>query len=365
MVVLCVGDIHIKPTNLPLIDGLEVQLVEAVRRESVQCIVLLGDILDTFERLHTQALNRAYRLIDTLRAEAHVYVLVGNHDLINNQQFLTDQHWMNAMKDWHNVTIVDQVVTRSVTGMELVFVPYVPVQRFVEALESVGNAAWKHADYIFAHQEFQGCKMGAIQSVHGDAWAEDAPMIVSGHIHDYQRPQDNVLYIGASVQNNFGDQTDPRLLCIRGPRRNWIEIPVLLPKKKTVYATLDDVHELDPTVWVDDPAVDMVRIVVRGDYEQFKTFTKSTQYEHLVASQKCKVVHKPLPPVEPTTTTTTTTTTANPSHPEGVRDSAVEASFEYLVSRRVLERRDEWLYVAFEHVAYGDTSVSPDDLLIV
>jgi hypothetical protein len=358
MTILCVGDVHIKPTNLPLIDGLEVQLVEAVRRESVQCIVLLGDILDTFERIHTQALNRAYRLIDTLRTQTHVLVLVGNHDLINNQQFLTDQHWMNAMKDWKNVTIVDQVVTRRVVGMELVFVPYVPVQRFVEALDSVGTEVWQRADYIFAHQEFYGSKMGAIQSVHGDTWAPDAPMVVSGHIHDYQRPQDNLLYIGASVQTNFGDQTDPRLLCIRGPNREWTEIAVLLPKKKTVYTTLDDVSELDPTQWMDDPTIDQVRVVVRGDYEQFKTFTKSTQYEQLVATQKCKIVHKPQP-VEPALET------PDPACTEPSLEPSLEQSFEQLVSQRVLQRRDEWLYAAFEHVAYGDTSVSPDDLLIV
>jgi hypothetical protein len=203
--------------------------------------------------------------------------------------------------------------------------------------------------------------MGAIQSVHGDAWPVDAPMVISGHIHDYQRPQDNVLYIGASVQNNFGDQTDPRLLCIRGPGRDWTEIPVLLPKKKTVYTTLEDVHDLDPSAWVEDPAVDMVRVVVRGDYEQFKTFTKSMQYEHLMASQKCKVVHKPL---VVTPSASTTDPTDPPPGETGFDDTSFEG-FEYLVSKRVLQQRDEWLYAAFEHVAYGDTSVSPDDLLIV
>ena len=36
-------------------------------------------------------------------------VIVGNHDLINNQQFLTQNHWMNAMKDWENVRVIDDV----------------------------------------------------------------------------------------------------------------------------------------------------------------------------------------------------------------------------------------------------------------
>ena len=40
---------------------------------------------------------------------APTIVIVGNHDLINNQQFLTENHWMNAMKQWDNVTVCDDV----------------------------------------------------------------------------------------------------------------------------------------------------------------------------------------------------------------------------------------------------------------
>ena len=41
------------------------------------------------------------------------YILVGNHDLINNQQFLSTNHWMNALKDWPNIFIVDKPTTLS------------------------------------------------------------------------------------------------------------------------------------------------------------------------------------------------------------------------------------------------------------
>lgn len=349
MSILCVGDVHIKPTNTHLVDALESQLLEIMGREAVSVVVLLGDLLDTFEKIHTQALNRAYTLIHTLRSRAQVFILVGNHDLINNQQFLSTQHWMNGLKDWNSVTVVDTVHTLEHHGLRLVFVPYVPVQRFTEALDTVD--AWSTADYIFAHQEFQGSKMGAIVSTHGDAWPLEAPMVVSGHIHDYQRPQGNVLYIGASIQNNFGDQTDPRVLCIQGRQR--IEIPLRLPKKKTVYSTIEDVKDLDTTQWVTDQNIDTVRIVVRGDYEQFKTFLKSPQYETLVSSQKCKIVHKPLP-------VTPTATEMKASFNENRVDD-----FQALLTQHVLERRNEGLYVAFRQVAYGDETLRPEDILIV
>jgi hypothetical protein len=360
MTILCVGDIHIKPTNTHLIDCLEVQLLQRIAETKARYIVLLGDILDTFERLHTQALNRAYRLIDTLRNQAYVYVLVGNHDLINNQQFLTSEHWMNGLKQWSNVTIVDRVYERRDSHLSMLFVPYVPVQSFQKALDTFTDWDWRNADYIFAHQEFQGCKMGAIESSHGDVWPLDAPCIVSGHIHDYQRPQPNLLYIGASVQNNFGDQTDPRVLCIRGPGQDWVEYPISLPRKKTVYTTLEDIASLETQAWVDDPNIDNVRIVVRGDYEQFKTFVKTERFESLTRSQKCKVVHKPLPVTATTPESTPLDNPQNPQNPE-----IPEKSFREFVTRKVLQRRDEYLYVAFQQVAYGDTQLDADQILLV
>ncbi len=49
-------------------------------------------------------------------------------------------------------------------------VPYVPPGRFVEALNIIDNEWWKNVNCIFAHQEFYGCKMGAIESIEGDKW---------------------------------------------------------------------------------------------------------------------------------------------------------------------------------------------------
>ncbi len=66
-------------------------------------------------------------------------------------------------------------------------VPYVPPGRFVEALNIIDNEWWKNVNCIFAHQEFYGCKMGAIESIEGDKWDHSFPLVISGHIHSEQR----------------------------------------------------------------------------------------------------------------------------------------------------------------------------------
>ncbi len=56
---------------------------------------------------------------------------------------------------------------------------------------------WKNVNCIFAHQEFYGCKMGAIESIEGDKWDHSFPLVISGHIHSEQRPQKIFFYPGS------------------------------------------------------------------------------------------------------------------------------------------------------------------------
>ena len=106
-----------------------------LKKEKPDIIVIAGDVLHTHERLHTIVLNKAYELIENMRNISKTFVLVGNHDLINNQQILTNNHWMNGMKGWDNTVIVDTVITECLNDEKFVFVPFVPPGKFIYALE--------------------------------------------------------------------------------------------------------------------------------------------------------------------------------------------------------------------------------------
>ena len=166
----CIGDIHIKTDNISDIELFHSKLLNYLNEHKPTYIIVLGDVLDRHEHIHTLPLNKAYEIIDSLRKIAFTYVLVGNHDMINNSQFLTTNHWMNGMKEWENVKIVDTVIYNEKENFLLV--PYVPVGRFEEALILSGYD-YTNANIIFAHQEFKGCKMGAITSELGDVWKKN------------------------------------------------------------------------------------------------------------------------------------------------------------------------------------------------
>ena len=124
--VLFIGDQHFKTTNIPEVELFIEKITELAENKKPDLIILGGDLLDCHERLHTVPLNKAYELINNMRRISKTYVLVGNHDIINNQQFLTENHWLNSMKEWENTIIVDKVMTEVINESLFVFVPYVP-----------------------------------------------------------------------------------------------------------------------------------------------------------------------------------------------------------------------------------------------
>ena len=287
--VLFIGDPHFQVGNMLEVDLFLDMILKLVIEKTPNLIVIAGDLLHTHERLHTLALNKAYELVNNLRKTAKTYILVGNHDMCNNQQFLTTNHWMNVMKEWSNVVIVDKVIIELFGGKKMVFVPYVPPGRFEEALNTVDG--WNDSDCIFAHQEFYGCKMGAIISVEGDKWPLEAPQVISGHIHCNQKPQANIYYSGSAMQHAFGESEKKIIAILTFTPDKTIydleEIDLKLPKKKIVYVNVEDVEKYQVKT-----TEDQVKLTVNGDYEEFKALKKTKKYKDIV-DKGIKVVFKP------------------------------------------------------------------------
>lgn len=277
MSVLFIGDLHFQVSNAKeskLFSERVVKLAEAIQ-PSLICVG--GDLLHTHEKLHSDPLTAVCNLLKVLKRIALTVVLVGNHDAINNQIFLTDRHWMNVLKEWSNLIIVDTVYVHMVGSHKFVFVPYVPPSRFVEALDTVSN--WRDATCIFAHQEFKGCQMGGIVSEEGDVWAEDYPLVVSGHIHVRQNVQSNIVYSGSAFQHAFGEGTKNVVLHLNFDDDEHInEIDLELPRKQTLRV---EASEMDSFV-LPENADSNVRVKVHGTASEFKALKKTNVYKEVV-----------------------------------------------------------------------------------
>lgn len=296
--ILTIGDPHFKNDNFIDCDRLIKYTLELIDAQSPDYVCILGDLLHSHEKLYTEPLNKILKFIKQMAKSCPVYVLVGNHDMVDNSQFLTDNHWMTCMYKFNNVIVVDTPVELETDGGKFVFCPYVPNGRFEEALDRIED--WHQADCVFAHQEIKGCKMGSIISESGDVWEPHYPYIVSGHIHERQQPHPNVFYQGSALQHAFSSN-DPKSLFIfefhvedgiEYPNRpgyfSRIEFPLCVTHKKTHNFSVESINKIKsvdrfrPLPEIDGSKPTMHKIVIKGYVEDIKAFKKSKKYKLLV-----------------------------------------------------------------------------------
>jgi DNA repair exonuclease SbcCD nuclease subunit len=275
---LVIGDTHFKRTDLHLADLYISKCVELATTTKPNFIILLGDILDNHDEAYSQCFNKACSLIELLSKIAYTIVLVGNHDYINQSQFLTTNHFFNPLKKWKNVKIVDDVFGfEDSVGRNYLAVPYVPKGRFSEAIDEYDL---DDVECIFAHQEFKGCKMGAVISNDGDEWLEDAPLVISGHIHDTQQPQPNIFYPGSSFQHGWNDGPDKKVCLYSISDSGEINIEKLslkMPVKRTVKLSVAELSSFNFT-----PDVEW-RIKLSVTQDEMKALKKTDAFKSLVA----------------------------------------------------------------------------------
>jgi DNA repair exonuclease SbcCD nuclease subunit len=206
MELLVVGDCHFKVSNVREMTEFCTNLVSLVKEKKYKTVIMMGDTLDTHEKVHLKPLCMATDLIKKLATLASVYLLIGNHDRINNNDFLSDIHPFSSLVNTSdNIHIIDKPSVFKIGNHNIMMVPYVYPGRFMEAINTIRKddlfyfkgeekgIRLNDIHCIFAHQEFYNCKLGATVSTIGDKWETNQPMVISGHIHEYDHLQSNIL----------------------------------------------------------------------------------------------------------------------------------------------------------------------------
>lgn len=287
---LVIGDPHFKVSNVRETDTMVEAIIRVANEKRPDIIVVLGDVLDRHEIIHVSPLTRSIKFLARLMNIATTYVLIGNHDLKNNRQFLSDEHPFSGLKSWgENMIVVDNTTMVNIKGKTFVFVPYVPPGRFEEALNRCPG--WERATCIFGHQEFRGAQMGAIISVEGDVWSLTNPYVVTGHIHDYQEPQVNILYTGTPIQHAFGDRHDKTIsyFTYYSERdREHERIDLGLPRKHIVRLSCAEV-----STYIPQPNCEL-KIIIRGTSGEIRAIRIHPNI-NLWKNAGYKIVYKDIP----------------------------------------------------------------------
>lgn len=265
--VLVIGDPHFKVTNRLQMEVVVDACLAEARARAPSFIVVLGDVLDRFSTIREEPLNQALAFLEDLLDVAPLFVLVGNHDRPNNATFCTTEHPFNALKLWPgDIVVVDTpLVWTSPAAHTYTFVPYVPSGRWRDALALAPG--WERSRCIFAHQDFKGAVYNGLASTTGDDWDGTLPLVVSGHIHDYQTLP-GVVYPGSPIQHAASERPDKGIY--------WLEcaadvvgqrIPLAVPVYRTLCLRAADV----PTAALPAlPPRSVLKVLVEGTFAELQ-----------------------------------------------------------------------------------------------
>ena len=260
MKLLLIGDPHFSENQATVIDKF-IQEVYKLDLANYEKIIILGDILDTHEKVNLRSLCKAIDFIKYLSKHSKTYVLIGNHDRINNSVYLTEEHPFTGLKGLKNIYIIDKPFSED----NYLYVPYVETGRFKEAIEDYNL---EKIEKIFAHQEF----LGSIFNDRGDPIPET--ITYSGHIHNYRKIK-NLTYVGTPFQHSYYDNDDKFLLEIDDniEKKIYLEIK----KKRVVELKLSELldYKVDKNYYT--------KLIIREDKKLLKnkTIGKILNDEHI------------------------------------------------------------------------------------
>lgn len=275
--VICIGDPHFMNTNINEMEIFTTKFHDLVNIIKPDLIVNLGDTLNNHEISNSYPAEMCRKFHKPLPKIAKVAIIIGNHDLVDNQAFLSKWHHLGAYKQWNNTIVADKVRALNIKGNKFVFVPYVYKGRFMEALNTLPDSL-VDTRAIFAHQEFKGANYGGQKSSDGDIWPEENPMVISGHIHDYQKCQKNVIYTGTPLPHTFGKERRKTISVFTfNPDGSYTEDrhDLKIVKKRKITLTIDEAMEWSP------PNGILIKLVIKGSIDGIQIFKKTTKYQSL------------------------------------------------------------------------------------
>lgn len=270
-IAVLVSDIHYNIHTLPLADAALRQAVDMANELKVPLIVA-GDLHDTKANLRGECVQA---MIETFsRCEMEPYVLIGNHDLIN------ERSPNNSLEFLRNYV---QLVRHPVNSLNLGtwLIPYASdVEVLRDDLKDIPSGS-----RIIMHQGLNGSESGEYIQDKSALDFEDVKdfRVISGHYHRRQdiktgRPRKGALglfsYIGNPYTLGYGEATDPdkgfRVLMDDG---HMEFVPTNLRKHikfELTYKWLFDRSTIPPRPGPGD----LLWVKVHGTKEQLVTLTK-------------------------------------------------------------------------------------------
>lgn len=304
MSILIVGDLHFKPGNVRQTTIIQQDIMEIINKQEILMVILLGDTLDNHEKINMECYNRACDMFDMIISTGiPLFVIIGNHDRANNKVYMTNRHPFRGYCNISGIKIVDKcylhqfTVTQNdgnIANLKFCFVPFVPDGMYLQALSDC-NINPNEVSIFFSHSEFHGCKINKLSKSKCDIWPVEYPLNISGHIHDEEVVQDNLIYVGTPFQHTYSDSIDKGLFImnLRNGEYKLEKLKTNVPRKVTWqvhYTQLQNITlnpDLDIKLEIFGPTQCVKELMKRPDMiEKFGSVVKRYKDETVKDSSK-------------------------------------------------------------------------------
>lgn len=190
-IAVIISDLHFNILNLELsTKALQKAIIEAKKLDVP--LIIAGDLHDTKAIIRAEVANRLLQLLD---GNVQTYIIVGNHDRINEK---ANAHGLNYLKD------VAHIVEEPTDVDDMTLLPY---YHDTDALKR--DLAKIENDIVIMHQGVKGAFMGDYIQDKSSIDPEELAnfTVISGHYHKHQTVG-TVTYIGSPFTMTFGEAND-------------------------------------------------------------------------------------------------------------------------------------------------------------
>jgi DNA repair exonuclease SbcCD nuclease subunit len=207
MEILIVGDLHYQINNYVQTNMFHQELIKIIKDKNISKIIFLGDMMHRFEKIDLDPLNRIQKLLEDIHnLDVEIFVCIGNHD-ISSGDHVTNKHAFNSFKYWTKTNIIDFPQIFEEGNIKFCCLPYIPDGKVKEYL-NLYNIDILSIDVFFCHSDFKHTSINNLSQTNADIWDVNYPLMIGGHLHDYEEVQKNLIYVGTPYQHSFSDKTN-------------------------------------------------------------------------------------------------------------------------------------------------------------
>lgn len=266
---VAISDIHFNLNNLEVAsEALRAAISKAEQLEVP--LVIAGDLNDTKAIIRAEVANRLIEILDDKCCPT--YLLVGNHDLINEKGL---DHGLNYLNDIVYVIDKPQMIIQSFEPkFDVWFIPY---QSDSEKLK-VHLMGVPEGSLLVMHQGFLGAAMGEYIQDRSSIDPNEVKdfTVITGHYHKHQTIG-TVTYIGSPYTTSFAEANDgPKGFLVVYDDHSFEHVPTNLRKHISIGTTFEELGQIQPI-----SGQDFLRLKVSGTKEQLDSINKDALYKQL------------------------------------------------------------------------------------